>query len=199
MAGGFDEWLVKAKADPKVAAQPVIIVVALIVLAFRFVYFPQKKLLEKDLKKHKGVLREIQNLENAVENVEDIQIEVTDLKKKWSIVEERCYLKTEAPKFIQDIRNIGKEAGLNFRSISPLPVEKKTYGTLNYELYKVRIAFEGKLGELGKFLRLVETNKKIIFLELPPLDPDASGTFRFNLVPTTLLLDIPKKTEVSEG
>ena len=201
MAEGFnfDEWLTKAKADPKVAAQPVVIFVALILLAFRFGYSPQKTLLTKELKKHKGIVRDIQGLKNAVENIEEIKLEVTDLKKSWAIVEEKCYPKQNAPLFIQDIRQIAREADLSFRSLTPLPPVERKFETLTYEIYSVKVSFQGDLKQLGKFLRLLEKHKKLVYVELPDLQPDASGTFRFDLTPSTILISQVAKAPPPEG
>ena len=59
MADGFNiqEWLLKAKDDPKVAAQPVVILLAIILLAYRFLYVPQKTILSKEIKKSKATER----------------------------------------------------------------------------------------------------------------------------------------------
>jgi Tfp pilus assembly protein PilO len=201
MAEGFNfnEWLAKAKEDPKVAAQPVVILVALILLAFRFGYSPQKVLLAKELKKHKGILRDIAGYKSAVENIEEIKLEVTDLQKNWAIVEEKCYPKQNAPLFIQDIRNIARQADLNFRSITPLPPQVKKFETLEYEIYSVKVSFQGDLKQLGKLLRLMEKHKKLIYVELPNLQPDASGTFRFDLIPTTILIEAKRPVTAATG
>ena len=191
--GGFNfqEWLEKAKQDPKVAAQPVVVLVALILLAYKFLYLPQKTLLTKELKKNKGVQDQIRGLESAVANIEEIKMEVNDLKKSWSEVETRCYKKEEAPLFLQDLRELGKKADVNFKSIIPLPSIPKNFETLSYELYPVKITFAGNFKQLGLLLRAFEKHVKVIAIDLPNLEPDASGTFKFDLTPTTVLLNPP--------
>jgi Tfp pilus assembly protein PilO len=190
MADGFNfnEWLAKAKEDPKVAAQPLIVIIGIIVAGWKFLYSPQQIILQKELKKNKGVEAQIKGLESAVANIEEIKIEVNDLRKSWSEVETLCYKKNEASMFIQDLRNIGRQANINLRSISPQPAIQKTFETLNYEIYPVRISFAGEYKQLGLFLRCLEKHPKIIFLDLPNLETDASGTFRFDLIPKTILL-----------
>lgn len=189
--GGFSiqEWMQKAKADPKVAGQPVIAVVAIFFLAFRFLYSPQQLLLTKELKKEKAISAEITGFQNAVANIEDIKVTVNDLRKAWSEIERRCYLKAEAPAFLQDLRALAKKAGIDLKNLSPQPSVTKTYETLTYEIYPVRITFTGTFKELGIFFRTMETATKTIFLDLPSLEPNPSGTFKLELIPTTLLLE----------
>ena len=187
----FQEWLEKAKQDPKVAAQPVVVIIALIILAYKFLYLPQKVVLAKELKKNKGVQDQIRGLESAVANIEEVKMEVNDLKKSWSEVETRCYKKEEAPLFLQDLRELGKQADVNFKSITPFPAIPKTFETLSYELYPVKVMFLGNFKQLGLLLRAFEKHPKVIAIDLPTLEPDASGTFKFDLTPTTVLLNQP--------
>lgn len=189
--GGFSiqEWLQKAKAEPKLAGPPVLAVVAIVFLAFRFLYSPQQTILTKELKKEKAIMGEITTFQNAVANIEDIKVTVNDLRKAWSEIEKRCYPKSEAPLFLQDLRALAKKAGIDLKNLSPQPSVTKTYETLTYDLYPVRIAFSGTFKDLGIFFRTLETATKTIFLDLPPLEPNPSGTFKLDLIPTTLLLE----------
>jgi len=198
VADGFSltEWIQKAKEDPKVAAQPLVVIVAILLLAYRFLYVPQRTLLDKETKKGKAILNEIKGLQSAVENIEEIKIQVNDLRKSWSEVEEKCYLKSDPQAFLQDIREIAKKVGLNIKNIAPQPTVPKTFETLNYEIYSVKISFAGSFQQLGKLLRAFESHKKLISVELPNLEPDASGTFKFDLLPSTILL--PDKTPPSQ-
>ncbi len=182
------EWLDKAKADPKVAAQPIIAVVAILALGWKFGYAPVQVEIAKELKKNKGVQDQIKGLEAAVANIEDIKINVAEMKKKWDEVQSLCYNKNEAHKFLQDLRQIGRDVGLDIKNITPQPTVQKTYDTLIYEEYPIKIAFTGTLAQLGIFLRKLEKHPKITFLTLPPIVPDASGTLRIDLLPSTILL-----------
>jgi len=190
MADEFNiqEWIQKAKEDPKIAAQPVVVLLAIVFLGWKFLYSPKKVELEKELKKNKEVVAKIKDLDNAVSNSEEIKLQVAELKKARSEVEKICYQKAEAPMFLQSIRKLGKSAGIDIKSINPLPPITKTYETLTYEEYPVKISFSGNFRQLGIFLRTIETFDKLISVELPPLVPDASGSFKFDLTPTAVLL-----------
>jgi len=182
------EWLEKAKADPKVAAQPLIAIVAVAALGWKFGYAPVQTEIAKELKKNKGVQDQIKGLETAVANIEDIKIGVAEMRKKWDEVQALCYNKNEAHKFLQDLRQIGRDVGLDIKNITPQPTIQKTFDTLIYEEYPIKIAFSGSLAQLGIFLRKLEKHPRITFLELPPIIPDASGVLRLDLLPSTILL-----------
>ncbi|HNW36191.1 MAG TPA: type 4a pilus biogenesis protein PilO [Candidatus Ozemobacteraceae bacterium] len=184
----LQEWLAKAKEEPKLAAPPVVILLAVIILSWKFLYSPQKLIFEKEKKKNKGVQDQIKGLESAVANIEEIKIEVNDLKKARLEAEELCYKKMEAPQFLQDLRKLAKQAGLELKSINPQPPVPRTFETVSFEEYPVKISFTGDFKQLGTFLRILEKHKKIVSVTLPQLVPDASGTFRFDIMPTTVLL-----------
>ena len=182
------EWFEKAKADPKVAAQPVIAIVAILALGWKFGYAPVTVDMAKELKKNKGVQDQIKGLESAVANIEDIKITVAEMKKKWAEVESLCYKKNEAHKFLQDIRQIGRDVGLDIKNIAPQPTVPKTFESLMYEEYPIKIAFTGSFAQFGIFLRKLEKHPKITFMDFPPLVPDASGVLKLDLLPTTILI-----------
>ena len=184
----LQEWIAKAREDPKVAAQPVIILLAILGLAWKFLYAPQKVVLLKELKGKKAVEDQIKGLQSAVTNMEDLKIEVAEMKSKWKKIEELCYKKNEAHLFLQDVRRIGRVVGLDIKNINPLPTVPKIFESVSYEEYPIKIAFSGSFPQLGIFLREMEKSPKLVFVNLPELVPDASGSLRFDLIPTTILL-----------
>ncbi|NLI75296.1 MAG: type 4a pilus biogenesis protein PilO [Candidatus Riflebacteria bacterium] len=190
MAEGFSltEWLQKAKADPKVAAQPFLVLGAILFIGWKFMYSPQVVLLTKELKKNKGIESQIQVLEEAVANKEQIQLEVNEFRKARENAVKICYKQSEASQFLQNLRQVGKLAKMEIKSISPQPKQERTFETVRYEEYPVKISFQGTFSQLGIFLRLLEKQEKLIFLDLPPLSADASGTFKFDLLPTVYVL-----------
>ncbi|MBF0542904.1 MAG: type 4a pilus biogenesis protein PilO [Candidatus Riflebacteria bacterium] len=191
MAEGFDlkEWIQQAKDDPKVAAQPLIVVLALVYFGYKYLYSPQAVALIKERAKLTGIKGEITKLTSAMANSEELKVEVIELKRIRSEIELQCYKKTEASSFMQDLRTLGKKAGLEIRNLTPLPMVQKTYlEKMNYEEFPVKILFNGDFKQLGMFLCAIETFKKKITIDLPPLVPDASGTFKFELTPTCIVL-----------
>lgn len=185
----LEDWLKKAKSDPQQAAPPIVVIVVLMFLSWKFFYSPQVVLLTKELKKNKGVEDQIKGLENAVANIEDIKIEVADLKKVREEAESVCYKKLDAPQFLQDLRKIGKSVGVDIKSLAPQPTVPKVFAeSFHYEEYPVKISFLGDFRQLGMFLRALERSPKLIGVDLPNLAPDASGQLKLDLVPTAILL-----------
>jgi len=76
------DWLKKAKDDPKVAAQPLVIVAAVAFMGYKFLYSPKVIELAKELKKNKGVEDQIKTVESAVENLEEIKLDIEERKAK---------------------------------------------------------------------------------------------------------------------
>lgn len=190
-------WLEQAKSDPKIAAQPLIIIVAMFFLGWKFLYSPQKVLLTKELKRKQGIEAEIRNLEKAIEDKENIELEVADLKKQIEEARSKCYKQSEAHQFLQDIRAIAKKSNLEVRGIAPLPMVAKSLEGLNYSEFPVKITFQGNFQKLGIFLRNLELFDKVIKVDLPVLAPDASGTFKFDINPTALVVPDEFVTEVT--
>ncbi|MFZ2957874.1 MAG: type 4a pilus biogenesis protein PilO [Candidatus Ozemobacteraceae bacterium] len=185
----IQEWVQKVKEDPKNAAPPIAIFFGLLFAAYKFLYAPQQVLLAKQIKANTAIERQIEDLKDKVANKEELAIEVLDLRKSRAEAESVCYKKMEAPLFLQELRRIGKTVGIDIKSINPLPPVPKVFAeSFHYEEYPVKIAFSGSFQQLGMFLRALEMSPKLISITLPPILPDASGTIKVELNPTTILI-----------
>lgn len=182
------KWLAKAKEDPKVAAQPVLIVVGIFFGGYKALYAPKTIELLKQEKKTKGIEGQIKRLESAVENLEDIKLEIEEKKSAWKKARELCYRKSEVTKFLRRIRELAQLAGIPVKSVNPQTITKLNLGEISVEKLPVSIFFNGDIVKLGTFMRLLEKEEKITFMSLPTLMPNASGTFDLELLPTTILI-----------
>ncbi|MDN5279582.1 MAG: hypothetical protein PWR01_3547 [Clostridiales bacterium] len=182
------EWLAQAKEDPKVAAQPVIIILGLFFAGYKVLYAPKTKDLERQAKRTKGVEGQIKRLESAVENLEDIKLDIAEKKDAWKKAQSFCYKKSEITKFLRRIREIAEIADVPVKSINPQSIAPMQLGEITVEKLPVSIYFTGDLVKLATFLRLIEKEEKITFLNLPNLVPNGSGTFELELTPTTILI-----------
>lgn len=182
------KWLAKAKEDPKVAAQPVLIVVGIFFGGYKALYAPKVVELQKQEKKTKGVEGKIKKLESAVENLEDIKLEIEEKKSAWKKAQGLCYRKSEVTKFLRRIRELAQLAGIPVKSVNPQTITKLNLGEISVEKLPVSIFFNGDIVKLGTFMRLLEKEEKIAFMSLPTLMPNASGTFDLELLPTTILI-----------
>lgn len=182
------QWLAKAKEDPKVAAQPVVIVLALFFGGYKALYAPKVVELMKQEKKTKAVEGQIKALESAVENLEDIKLDIEEKKAAFKKSTELCYRKSEITRFLRRVRELAQLAGIPVKSVNPQTISPQNLGEITVEKLPVSIFFTGDLVTLGTFLRLVEKEEKITFLTLPSLMPNASGVFELELVPTTILI-----------
>lgn len=182
------QWLAKAKEDPKVAAQPVVIILALFFGGYKGLYAPKVAELQKQEKKTKGVEGNIKKLESAVENLEDIKLDIEEKKNAWKKAQSLCYRKSEITKFLRRVRELAEMAEVPVKSVNPQAISKIPLGEIEVEKLPVSIFFTGDLVKLGVFLRLIEKEEKITFLSLPNLTPNASGVFELELAPTTILI-----------
>ncbi len=181
-------WLAKAKEDPKNAAPPVVIILALFFGGYKALYAPNTAILLKQDKATKGIEAQIKKLESAVENLEDIKLEIEEKKAQWKKTQQLCYRKSEITRFLRRVRELATLAGIPVKSVNPQQISPLPLGELAFEKLPVSIYFTGDLVTLGIFLRLIEKEEKITFLNLPSLVPNASGTFELELVPTTILI-----------
>ncbi len=182
------KWIAQAKEDPKVAAQPLIIVVGLFFAGYKVLYAPKTIELKKQEKKVKGVDGQIKKLESAVENLEDIKLEIEEKKAAWKKAQGLCYRKSEVTKFLRRIRELAQIAEIPVKSVNPQTITQVQLGEISIEKLPVSIYFNGDLVKLGIFMRLLEKEEKITFINLPSLSPNASGTFELELMPTTILI-----------
>lgn len=188
----ISEWLKKAKEDPKVAAQPLLIVAAIAFMGYKFLYSPKVLELTKELKKNKAVEAEIKTVESAVENLEDIKLDIEDKKAKWAEAQKLCYKKSEMTVFLRRVRELAQKAGIVVKSVNPQAITPAQVGQVSVENFPVSFFYTGDLVQMGVFLRLVEMEDKVTFISMPALTPNASGVFEIDLTPTTIL--IPDET-----
>jgi len=190
MAAEFSltEWLKKAKEDPKVAAQPLVIVAALAFGGYKGLYAPKVAELLKEDKKIKGIEANIKNVQAAVDNIEDIKLDIEDKKSAFSKSIKLCYRKSEMTSFLRRVRELAAQAGIPIKSVNPQTMTPLTLGEATVEKFPVTFSFSGDLSQLGTFLRMIEKEEKITFVSMPNLKPNASGTFDIDLTPTTILI-----------
>lgn len=182
------KWIAQAKEDPKVAAQPLVIVLGLFFAGYKALYAPKTVELLRQNKKVDGVERQIKTLESAVENLEDIKLEIEEKRSAWKKAQGLCYRKSEITVFLRRIRELAKISGIPVKSVNPQTISKINLGEITVEKFPVSIFFTGDLVKLGTFMRLIEKEEKITFMNLPTLMPNASGTFDLELMPTTILI-----------
>ncbi len=190
----ISEWLKKAKDDPKLAAQPLLIVAALAFMGYKFLYSPKVIELGKEIKKNQRVEADIKTVESAIENLEDIKLDLEDRKAKWETAQKLCYKKAEMTSFLKRVREIAQRAGINVKSVNPQTITPTQVGKVTVENFPVSFFYTGDLVQMGTFMRLLELEEKITFISIPPLAPNASGVFEVELTPTTIL--VPDKIEV---
>lgn len=198
MAEGFSlsEWLKKAKDDPKLAAQPLVIVLALAFGGYKALYAPKVLELAKEEKKIKGIESSIKNLQAAADNVEDIKLDIEDKKSNFAKSLKLCYRKSEMTSFLRRVRELSAQAGIPIKSVNPQPLSQLQIGETAVEKFSVSFGFSGDLIQLATFLRLIEKEERLTFLSMPTLKPNASGTFELELTPTTIL--IPDELALAE-
>ncbi|EKD84172.1 MAG: hypothetical protein ACD_39C00206G0001, partial [uncultured bacterium] len=139
MAEGFSisEWLKKAKNDPKVAAQPLVIVAALAFGGYKGLYAPKAAEILKEEKKIKGIEANIKKVQSAVDNIEDIKLDIEDKKSKLSQAVKKCYRKSEMTSFLRRVRELATQAGIPIKSVNPQPLTQEKLGLATVEKFPV--------------------------------------------------------------
>lgn len=192
-------WLQESKEDPKKAAPILVVVVVAGFLVWKFGYSPKAAMITKELKKNKGIERDMKNFKNAANQLEDIKLNIEEMKKKWEESQKLCYKEMERTDFLKRVRELATKSNINVKSINPLPEEEITIGVVPAKKFSVQFNYSGDLEKLLTFMRFVELEPKITFMPIPKLAPNASGTFDIALKVTTILLPDVISTDMAEG
>lgn len=162
-------------------------------MGYKFLYSPKVIELTKEIKKNQRIEADIKTVESAIENLEDIKLDIEDRKAKWNLAQQLCYKKNEMTTFLRRVRELAQKAGINVKTVNPRALSSMQVGKISVENLPVSFFYTGDLVQMGIFLRLVEMEQKVTFISIPPLAPNASGVFEVELAPTTLL--IPDQVE----
>ena len=200
MAEGFtiSGWLQQSKEDPKKAAPPIVALVAIIFAAWKFGYSPKAVLIDKEMKKNKKLAGEMKSFKNAANQLEDIKLDIEDKKKKWEENQKLCYKELERTVFLRRVREIANQAGMNVKSINPLPDEDIKISVIDAKKFSVQFNYSGDLTHLLMFMRYIELEPKISFVPIPNIAPNASGTIDTALTVSTILLPDKISTDLPE-
>ncbi len=169
------DWFYKVKANPKEGAPLVIILVLAIFLIYKHGYSPKVKLLAREVRKLKGVQGQINQLHSATQNADEIALEIEEQKVKFERAKNLCYGKNDLTTFLRRIRELTSLSQIEIRGINPRPLTKKSIGGIEAEELGVSFNFKGDIVKLGFFLRLLEIEDKLTFLDLPDLVADENG------------------------
>ena len=200
MAEGFSisNWLQQSKEDPKKAAPPLVVLIAVIFAAWKFGYSPKAVLIDKEMKKNKKLAGEMKSFKNAANQLEDIKLDIEDKKKKWEESQKLCYKELERTVFLRRVREIANQAGLNVKSINPIPDENIKVSVIDAKKFSVQFNYSGDLTHLLTFMRFIELEPKVAFVPIPNIAPNASGTIDTLLTVSTILLPDKISTDLPE-
>ena len=200
MAEGFSisNWLQQSKEDPKKAAPPVIVLAAILFAAWKFGYSPKAVLIDKEMKKNKKLAGEMKSFKNAANQLEDIKLDIENKKKQWEESQKLCYKELERTVFLRRVRELANQAGLNVKSINPLPDENIKVSVIDAKKFSVQFNYTGDLTHLLTFMRFIELEPKVAFVPIPNIAPNASGTIDTALTVSTILLPDKISTDLPE-
>ena len=100
------EWLQKAKEDPKQFAIPVVFILAIAFLDWKFLYAPKAKEILSQTKKNQKVVSEMKNIKDAANKLEDIKIDIEEKKKAWESTKALCYTELKRTDFLRRVREL---------------------------------------------------------------------------------------------
>lgn len=182
------DWLQKAKEDPKQYAIPVVFVIGIGFAVWHFLYSPKAVQIAKEIKKNQKLTSEMKKFKDAANKLEDIKIDIEEKKKQWSDTQKLCYKELERTVFLRKVRELATKSGMNVKSVNPEPDASIQIGPIEGKKFSVNFAYSGDLTKLITFMRYVELEPHICFMNIPDLIPNASGTFDTMLSVSTILL-----------
>lgn len=182
------EWIETVKEEPKQGVQALIIVFGIMFLIYRQLYLPKANELEVEQRKLSRVEQELNRYSSAGENIEDIKLEIEDMRESWRIAQQICYKRAEMPEFMRRIRELAQKAGFQVRNVRPGRATNINLGGITVEKFPVTVPFSGDFVTLTVFIRLLETEERIVIFSLPTLRPDNDGQFTFNMELSALVI-----------
>lgn len=184
----ISDWLQKAKEDPKEAGVPLVILLGIGFVVWKFLYSPKAALIDRELKKNKRLISEMKNFKDSASKIEDIKIDIEEMKNKWEEAQKLCYKELDRTQFLRRVRELANQSNISIKSINPAPDENIKVGNIKAKKFSVSFFYSGNLEPLLTFMRLIELEPQICFIPIPALAPTASGTFDMNLTVSTILL-----------
>lgn len=138
---------------------------ALVVILFLiFIFIPQKSKLNNlsSLVKSKNLL--FSHVESTAQNVDKLREEIAELERKIAGLEERLPEQIEAKLLIDTLKDITKEARIQFVSIEPKKPEKIELVDQQQAYRELPILVRLKCGynELCEFIKKIENSKRLM-------------------------------------
>lgn len=146
--------------------------IVLLTVAFIFLYFfPTKKeikRLEAELVNKKTQLTEAQQVASKKEM---LQKRIESIRAQVKNFEERLPTEKEIPQLLEKFRSMAEEAGIQFVSITAMPIEEKPH----YLRIPFRVKMAGNYKALGSFLKDIELGKRFIKIETISITSERKG------------------------
>jgi hypothetical protein len=182
------EWYYKVKSEPKEAAPLIVIILLVVFLGYKNLYAPKALLLVREERKLKGAQGQLNQIQSATQNADEISLEIEEQKYKFERAKKLCYGKNDITAFLRRVRELATLSKIDIKSINPQPLTKYMVGEIETELLTVSFNFQGDIVKLGIFMRMLELEEKITFLKLPQLSADDKGIFNLTLSPSTIII-----------
>lgn len=166
-----------------------ILVFAIVVGAgLHFLVRDKHDALEKEIAKEQDLKNEYQRKAFQVASLDALRKQMADVEGRFAELLKQLPTEKEVPGLLEDITEIGRQAGLEFNLIALQPERKSQF----YVELPIRIQVRGDYHQMGEFVSGVAAIKRIVTLHDFSLQPSGENTLSMEISAKTYRYDDTK-------
>ncbi len=163
-----------------------ILVFAIVVGAgLHFLVRDKHDALEKEIAKEQDLKNEYQRKAFQVASLDALRKQMADVEGRFAELLKQLPTDKEVPGLLEDITEIGRQAGLEFNLIALQPERKEQF----YVELPIRIQVRGDYHQMGEFVSGVAAIKRIVTLHDFSLQPAGDNTLSMEISAKTYRYD----------
>lgn len=144
--------------------------------------------LEKEITKEQDLKNEYQRKAFQVASLDALRKQMADVEGRFAELLKQLPTEKEVPGLLEDITEIGRQAGLEFNLIALQPERKSQF----YVELPIRIQVRGDYHQMGEFVSGVAAIKRIVTLHDFSLQPSGENTLSMEISAKTYRYDDTK-------
>jgi len=173
----------------------ILVIIAILAAGVHFYVTDKQDKLERVVAKEPGLKKQYENKARQVANLDALRKQMNDVEERFQELLKQLPTEKEVPGLLDDITNVGMDAGLNIGSI----VLASETGKEFYRELPIKIAVSGSYHQLGNFVSGVAGLSRIVTMHNFTIKPAGSGVSMEIDAKTYRYDDSQKKAERKRG
>jgi len=149
----------------------ILVAIAIIAAGTHFYITEKQEMLERVVAKEPSLKKQYENKAGQVANLEALRKQMNDVEERFQEILKQLPTDKEVPGLLDDITNVGMDAGLNIGSIALADETGKEF----YKELPIKIVVSGSYHQLGNFVSGVAGLSRIVTMHNFTIKPAGSG------------------------